>query len=170
MIALSTRNLLLLVAGAAVLLFAFLRFGSHNEKAKSNTSLNKFVILGILLFGALLVYKYRSAILSRIYYFQDGSYSYTGSRAFIYDTDWKNNEYIKGDLSTYELRRLDKILMEEKRNGGLRLSSQRLHQLARNNNDIIEAYDRWRKCKDMYRTFYHSVYPDERSGALHEIR
>ncbi|MDZ7345245.1 MAG: hypothetical protein ONA69_00465, partial [candidate division KSB1 bacterium] len=82
----------------------------------------------------------------------------------------KNNEYIKGDLSTYELRRLDKILMEEKRNGGLRLSSQRLHQLARNNNDIIEAYDRWRKCKDMYRTFYHSVYPDERSGALHEIR
>ncbi|MDZ7346091.1 MAG: hypothetical protein ONA69_04780, partial [candidate division KSB1 bacterium] len=85
MIALSTRNLLLLIAGAAVLFFVFLRFSPHNEK-KSNPSSTKLVLLGILLFGALLAYKYRSAILSRISYFQDGSYTYTGSRAFIYDT------------------------------------------------------------------------------------
>jgi hypothetical protein len=89
---------------------------------------------------------------------------------YLYDTDPTNNEYIMADLNGRQLRQLDRILMEEKRLCGLRLSELRLNELAANNNEIIGAYDRWRKCKDMYRSYHKVVYPDERERVLQERR
>jgi hypothetical protein len=90
--------------------------------------------------------------------------------AFFYDTDATNNEYIKGDLNEWQLRKLDRILSEEKRLCGLRLSDLRLNELSSNNNQVTDAYDRWRKCKDMYRSYHKIVYPDERERVLQERR
>lgn len=89
---------------------------------------------------------------------------------FLYDTDPRNNEFIKADLDEKQLHQLDRILTEEKKMCGLRLSDLRLNELAANNNEIIYAYDRWRKCKDMYRSYHKIVYPDERQRVLQERR
>jgi hypothetical protein len=81
---------------------------------------------------------------------------------FFYDTDRTNDLYIKGTLSVGELARLDAILEHEKASGGLRLSHQDLGSLSDNNYALMDAYARWRKCKDLMRTTTHVVYPSER--------
>lgn len=81
----------------------------------------------------------------------------------IYDTDPRNDVFIKGNLRYGELRRLDSVLMHEKRNyNGMRLDSATLNEYAKYDPQIIDAYDRWRKCKDMRRSYHKSIYPDER--------
>jgi hypothetical protein len=57
---------------------------------------------------------------------------------------------------------LDEVLRAEKRNDGLRLDTATLNEIARYEPKIIDAYDRWRKCKDMRRSHHRSIYPDER--------
>lgn len=81
----------------------------------------------------------------------------------IYDTDPRNDEYIKGGLPNAKLRRLDRILLKEKDLCGERLSSNELNEVARYDNELIEAYDRWRKVKDMRRSHHRVIYPDERN-------
>lgn len=83
---------------------------------------------------------------------------------FIYDTDQRNDRFIKGELSGEKLRMLDKILIHEKQNYQMRLSGDVLMELAQNDDDLIRAYTRWRKCYDMMRSNTHVVYPDERSS------
>jgi len=85
----------------------------------------------------------------------------------IYDTDPRNDEFIKGSLSPGKMRRLDHVLLKEKNNDGLRLSTDRLNELTQYDNEIIEAYNRWRKCKDMRRSHHHVIYPDERHLYYH---
>jgi len=81
---------------------------------------------------------------------------------YYYDSDPKCDKFIKGDLNHYKLKRFDKVLLAEKKNDGLRLSVPRLHQLTNNDNDLIDAYERWRKCKEMRRSYHRTIYPDER--------
>ncbi len=81
---------------------------------------------------------------------------------YYYDTDPKNDKFIKGDLSKNKLKKFDKILMAEKENSGLRFSTAKVNQLTGNDNDLIDAYDRWRKCKEMRRSYHRTIYPDER--------
>ncbi|MBN1479857.1 hypothetical protein EH223_18280 [candidate division KSB1 bacterium] len=83
-------------------------------------------------------------------------------RWIIYDTDPRNDTFIKGRLRYGELLILDRILMKEKSNNGLRLDSTTLNEAAKYDPKIIDAYDRWRKCKDMRRSYHRSIYPDER--------
>ncbi len=80
----------------------------------------------------------------------------------IYDTDPRNDEFIKGGLPYPKLLRLDRILLKEKDLCGERLTSQELNEIARYDNDLLEAYDRWRKVKDMRRSQNRVIYPDER--------
>ncbi len=80
----------------------------------------------------------------------------------IYDTDPLNDQFIKGTLKQNKMKKFDRILMQEKREGGGRLSNQELNELTKYDNELIEAYNRWRKCKDMRRSHHRVIYPDER--------
>jgi len=81
---------------------------------------------------------------------------------YIYDTDPQNNAYIIGSLSAQQLEMLDKILEHERYNNGLRLVKYELEIIADNNAELITAYLRWRKCKDLMRSYGKAVYPSER--------
>lgn len=80
----------------------------------------------------------------------------------VYDTDPRNNAFIKGSLNEKELLLLDRVLMIEKKNNGMELDRSTLIRISRNYPEVIEAYDRWRKCKTMRRSDNHVIYPDER--------
>lgn len=82
---------------------------------------------------------------------------------YLYDTDFKNDNFIKGPLTDQQLRILDQLLTKEKNDCGLRLSEADLNRISKNNNEINDAYTRWRKCKDMMRSSHHVIYPDERN-------
>jgi hypothetical protein len=82
--------------------------------------------------------------------------------AVYYDTDPGNDAYIKGELTGEHLLILDRVLLEEKRKGGLRLSGADLKELAGSHPEVLEAYVRWRYCRDMMRSHHRTVYPDER--------
>jgi len=81
---------------------------------------------------------------------------------FLYDTDPRNNDFIKANLQPKQLKILDQLLELEKKQSGLRLTPQDINKITRYNSEVKEAYDRWRKCKDMMRSSYRVVYPDER--------
>lgn len=80
----------------------------------------------------------------------------------IYDTDPRNDTFIKGRLRYDEMLKLDRILLKEKNNNGMRLDISTLNEAAKYDQKLIDAYDRWRKCKDMRRSYHRSIYPDER--------
>ncbi|MBN1465549.1 hypothetical protein JXA02_07300 [candidate division KSB1 bacterium] len=89
--------------------------------------------------------------------------SQTNVEWFVYDTDPRNDDFIKGNLNQRDMRILDRVLMQEKNlNNGMRLDSTTLNEHANYDPQIIDAYDRWRKCKDMRRSYHKSIYPDER--------
>jgi hypothetical protein len=81
---------------------------------------------------------------------------------YSYDTDIKNDIYIKGDLSSQQLSVFDKILEQEKAYGGLKLSNDEVAKIANNDNDLTNAYLRWRNCKEMMRSNHRTYYPSER--------
>ncbi len=85
------------------------------------------------------------------------------NQVFIYDTDPRNDEFIKGSLKKEKQKKLDYVLMKEKEEYGLRLSNQLLNQYAKYDSDVIAGYNRWRKCKEMRRSHHHVIYPDERN-------
>ena len=80
----------------------------------------------------------------------------------IYDTDPRNDTFIKGRLSIRDLKRLDAVLLKEKANDGRPFDNITLEEIAKYDPKIIEAYWRWRKCKDMRRSYHKTIYPDER--------
>jgi hypothetical protein len=89
----------------------------------------------------------------------------TGSDSGIfYDTDPKNDLFIKGDLTKRQLSRFDRILEKEKKNNGKRLSGSDLAKLAGRDKELIAAYNRWISCKAMMRSSSHVVYPSERKS------
>ena len=89
----------------------------------------------------------------------------TGSGSvIIYDTDPENDRYIKGELTGKQLSRFDRILEREKANKGQRLSGVELSELAGDDRELTEAYNRWCSCKDMMRSSSHIVYPSERNS------
>ena len=81
---------------------------------------------------------------------------------YIYDTDPRNDDFIRGTLSAAKLNILDKVLLKEKKQGGLKLSNTELNSITKYDQEIIDAYGRWRKCKNMMRSSHHVIYPDER--------
>lgn len=81
---------------------------------------------------------------------------------FIYDTDYQNNDFVIGSLTTRQLIGLDVVLMEEKKKCGLRLESSRVKMMVDGDHEVVQAYDRWRHCKNFKRSFHYSIYPDER--------
>ncbi len=84
----------------------------------------------------------------------------------IYDTDAKNDRYIKGSLTFEQLRLLDRVLNEEYNYGGKRLPGDRVRQLTKGDRLVGQAYGRWRKCKDLMRSSNHVVYPRERGERI----
>lgn len=80
----------------------------------------------------------------------------------IYDTDPRNDTFIKGRLTIRELQKLDSVLLKEKANEGMAFDNTTLEEIAKYDPKIIEAYWRWRKCKDMRRSYHKTIYPDER--------
>ena len=81
---------------------------------------------------------------------------------FIYDTDPDNDQFIQGQLEVHQLKALDAILEIEREKCGLRLPMVELDALAKNDRGLVDAYQRWRKCKDMMRSNHHVIYPSER--------
>ena len=84
------------------------------------------------------------------------------SSAFLYDTDTQNNAFIKGDLSTEQLKKLDILLEKEKASGGNRLTTKQITRITRHDQELYDAYYRWRRCREMMRSKHRSVYPSER--------
>jgi hypothetical protein len=80
----------------------------------------------------------------------------------LYDTDPLNNKYIIGDLKQNELTVLDCILEKERKNGGQKLFKAELYPFCKGDCRIENAYYRWRKCKEFYRSSSKVVYPSER--------
>ncbi len=80
----------------------------------------------------------------------------------IYDTDPRNDAFIKGRLSIRDLKKLDAVLLKEKAHDGMPFDNIALEEIAGYDPKIIEAYWRWRKCKDMRRSYHKTIYPDER--------
>jgi len=111
-----------------------------------------FVVIFIFTFGKFISPKIKSMLGGKK----------TPPASFVYDTDPRNDAFIKGTLKKEKQKKLDAILMIEKKECGLRLSNQQLYEYTKYENDIIEAYNRWRKCKEMRRSYHHVIYPDER--------
>ncbi|NLP12045.1 hypothetical protein GX408_16725 [bacterium] len=82
---------------------------------------------------------------------------------FMYDSDPQNDRFIKGSLKRQQFRLLDRVLDEEERNGGMRLSNSKVRQLAADDKEVIEAYDRWRRCCSLMRSENYVIYPSQRS-------
>ncbi|OPZ70891.1 MAG: hypothetical protein BWY83_01416 [bacterium ADurb.Bin478] len=82
---------------------------------------------------------------------------------FMYDSDPQNDRFIKGSLKRQQFRLLDRVLNEEERNGGMRLSDGKVRQLAADDKEVIEAYDRWRRCVSLMRSENYVIYPSQRS-------
>ncbi len=80
----------------------------------------------------------------------------------IYDTDEKNDRYIKGTLTLAQMKMLDRVLNEEQGRGGQRLPGNMLRELSRGDKAVIAAYGRWRKCYDLMRSSNYVIYPRER--------
>lgn len=80
----------------------------------------------------------------------------------LYDTDPLNNKYIIGDLKQNELTVLDCILEKERKCGGQKLFKAELYPFCKGDCRIENAYYRWRKCKEFYRSSSKVVYPSER--------
>ncbi len=100
--------------------------------------------------------------ITRVFTLMCGGREQVTEEWIVYDTDPRNDTFIKGRLTYRFLKRLDYILMKEKANEGMRLDSAILNELAQYDPKLIDAYDRWRKCKDMRRSYHRTIYPDER--------
>ncbi|HPI73300.1 MAG TPA: hypothetical protein PK843_05345 [bacterium] len=125
---------------------------------------NTLIILALL--GAVLYFgfgRYRHRILR----FLPNSFTQQDNRLdpfmFMYDSDPKNDRFIKGSLRRDQFRLLDRVLNEEERNGGMRLSNGKVRQLAADDKEVIEAYDRWRRCCSLMRSVNYVIYPSQRS-------
>jgi hypothetical protein len=81
---------------------------------------------------------------------------------YVYDTDIKNDAYIKSNLTSQQLAVFDIILEQEKANGSLKLSNEALIKIAKNDNELVGAYLRWRNCREMMRSDNRTFYPSER--------
>ncbi len=86
--------------------------------------------------------------------------SVTNSGLYYYDTDPECNQYIKDNLNSHQLRKLDIVLKREQAQGGKKLDSDRVKQIGGNN--VYNAYLRWRICYELRRSSGHVVYPSER--------
>jgi hypothetical protein len=81
---------------------------------------------------------------------------------YIYDTDPSYNQLIKGSLSEEQFPIFDNLLEKEKSQCGEKLPDTDIQWYSNKDQMIIEAYERWRKCKDLMRSRNHTVYPSER--------
>lgn len=80
----------------------------------------------------------------------------------IYDTNQENNAFIIGSLTAPKLKKLDIVLLKEKKECGLQLRPQVVDMMVDGDQAVIEAYARWRICKNLSRSVGWSIYPDER--------
>ncbi len=77
-----------------------------------------------------------------------------------YDTDPSNNRYIIGGLKVQQLKKLDRVLEFDKRNGYLNETT--IERLAGSDEEVVQAYYRFLKCKNLMRSTNTVIYPDER--------
>ncbi|NLP10569.1 hypothetical protein GX408_09260 [bacterium] len=92
-------------------------------------------------------------------FFDTGSSRRSGLGAG-YDTDPSNNRYIIGGLKIQQLKKLDRVLEFDKRNGYLNETT--VERLADSDEDVVRAYYRFLKCKNLMRSSNTVIYPDER--------
>lgn len=83
-------------------------------------------------------------------------------KTYIYDTDPQNNAFIIQRLDSSQLEELDKLLMFEKATCGERLRKGDIKKYSKGQSAVENAYERWRKCKDLFRSSGSVIYPDER--------
>lgn len=83
---------------------------------------------------------------------------------YMYDTDPQNDAFIKGRLTRQQMQILDKILMLEKKQNGMKCAPADVNQISRYDKELIEAYQRWTNCKNMRRSYHHVLYPNERKN------
>jgi hypothetical protein len=122
------------------------------EPAKGNNNM-RIVIIVILIVAGYYVYQK---------YLKTSTPITAIAGPVIYDTNPQNDSFIKGTLTAQQLAQFDKILEFEKSQNSMRISQNKLKELAANDLALYEAYNRWRKCMDMMRSTHHTVYPSER--------
>ena len=66
------------------------------------------------------------------------------SASLVYDTDPRNDQFIKGTLKREKQKKFDTLLMIEKKECGLRLSNQQVYEYTKYDNDIIYT-DKWNR-------------------------
>lgn len=84
-----------------------------------------------------------------------------GYQDYIYDTNAKYNDYVKGSLVADQLAQLDKMLEQEKQMG-TKLDRKTMFAMAKDDIVVVEAYKRWNAAKKFYRSDSRQIYPDER--------
>ncbi len=81
---------------------------------------------------------------------------------YIYDTDPSYNNIIKGGLGERQFPVFDNLLEKERLECGEKLPDTDVQRYSNGNQMIIEAYLRWRKCKELMRSNTRTIYPSER--------
>ena len=81
---------------------------------------------------------------------------------FIYDTNKEYSDLVIASLKVNKLMTLDKLLMIEKAECGLRISDVRVNTIVDGDQQVIDAYACWRYIYNLRRSHDHTIYPDER--------
>lgn len=105
-----------------------------------------------LIFGTVLLFVLALYLLNGSHYNNQGQ---------IYDTDPKNDRYIKGEMTSSQLNAFDRVLCTEKKHGGQKLVEQQILKItgSRDYDAVNAAYQRWLECKELNRNQDHVVYP-----------
>jgi len=79
----------------------------------------------------------------------------------IYDTDPRNDRYIKDEMTSSQLQIFDRVLCTEKKQNGKKLAESQILNItgAKDYDAVNAAYQRWLECKELNRNQDHVVYP-----------
>ena len=89
-------------------------------------------------------------------------------RYFIYDTNKENSDFVIESLKVNKLMLLDKVLMVEKEDCGLRIGDSRVRTMIDGDQEVFDAYARWRIIFNLSRSQDHTIYPDERQRYIRD--
>jgi hypothetical protein len=81
----------------------------------------------------------------------------------FYDLKTEYSQDIRDDLTLEQVRLFDNILERERQRGGKKLRDWVVGRMARDDEVVIHAYERYRRYTNLMRSTTHTVYPSERA-------
>ncbi len=81
----------------------------------------------------------------------------------FYDLNSEYSQDIRDGLTPEQVKRFDRILERERHRGGKKLRDWVVGRMARDDEVVIDAYERYRRYYTLMRSTTHTVYPSERA-------